>query len=92
MSRFPMTLAAIRAYDLWDAQAGAALDALGEDLTDDDVYEWGAEQERQGQVVGHAFWLDTKDFNARDTCESCVRPGEWLRSLVMGGSDGAQAA
>ena len=23
--------------------------------------------------VGHAFWLDTADCNAQDTCENCIR-------------------
>jgi hypothetical protein len=78
---FPHTVAALAAYDRWEAESTAAI--LGNpSCTNEDVYAWMAEEERQGRIVGHAFWLDTADINSRDTCEGCVRPGPWLRSLV----------
>jgi microcystin-dependent protein len=48
---------------------------------------WGTlfaidERERLGRLVGRTFGNDTKDINSPETCEECVRPGEWLRKTI----------
>lgn len=74
---------AIAAYDRWDVEAWANIQALGLACTNEDIYAWQAEMERQRRLVGYTFWLDTQDRNSQSTCEGCLRPGDpWLRALV----------
>lgn len=52
------------------------------DPTNEQVLALEAMLDGMARNVGHAFGLDTQNFNDMETCEMCVRPGPWLRRIL----------
>jgi len=76
--RHPNTLFALAAYDNFMVRAWAK----EEELELADVMRLDDEADRLAQLVGRAYGYDTKHINSLETCEGCVRPGQWLRKQI----------
>lgn len=75
MNKFARTRAALKAFD--DYTEHVWHHATWKNFTEVD-----RERERLAREVGRAFGLDTPECNSVDTCESCVRPGAWIRKTI----------
>jgi hypothetical protein len=73
------TAAALAEYDR--ADAALTVDALAA-LPSGEAEAVLAELERLAREVGLAYGLDTAPLNSVETCERCVRPGEFVRRMV----------
>jgi hypothetical protein len=76
---FRRTRKALAAYDAYDC---AFIENLSTLTTAEAIRRFAVLKEL-GAAVGRAFGEDTSDRNSIETCAQVVRPGPWLRALVV---------